>query len=176
MADTRREHLHRLATRLVRETEVIVVADLNAEGMGRSARGSREEPGRNVRQKAGLNRCLKDAAFGERVRQLEYQAACFGRTLIRVERFYPSSKTCAACGHRLDELRLGVREWTGPKCGTAHDRDINAARNLEAEGLRILEQTPAGAGEVRAPGDERACPVAVSARSPLRPSPCLEQG
>ena len=144
--------------------------DLNAEGMGRRARGTREEPGRNVRHKAGLNRSLKEAACGERVRPLEYKAACYRRTLIRVERFYPSAKTCPVCGHRLDAWRLDVREWTCPKCGTPHDRDINAARNLEAEGLRQLEKTPAATGKVRACAGQRPCPVAVSARSPRRPS------
>ena len=121
-------------------------------GMTASAKGDREQPGKQVRQKAGLNRAILDVAFSELARQIEYKAEWYGRTVLKVDRFYPSSKTCSACGHRLDELRLDVREWTCPKCGIEHDRDINAARNILREGLKRL--TPGGTGEVRASGGE----------------------
>jgi len=85
-----------------------------------------------------LSRALSDAAFGEIRRLLEYKAAWHGRTLVVVDRWYPSSKTCSCCGHVLKELALSVREWTCPACGACHNRDRNAAVNLLREGLRIL--------------------------------------
>ena len=116
----------------------------------------------DVRAKAGLNRAMRDVAFGEVSRQIAYKAAWYGRTVLKVDRFFPSSKTCSACGHRLDALPLDVRAWTCPRCHAGHDRDINAARNILREGLKQL--TPGGTGEVRASGGEGACSVAVSAR------------
>jgi putative transposase len=122
VAQQRRYATHQLTTRLVRENDVICIEDLNVRAMAR-----------------GLHaRAIHDAAFGEIRRQLRYKCAWYGRTLVEVDRFYPSSKTCSTCGHRLDELRLDVREWTCPKCGCEHDRDVNAAKNLLAEGLRQL--------------------------------------
>jgi transposase len=76
--------------------------------------------------------------LGEIRRQLKYKADWRDKILIDVDRWYPSSKSCSTCQHRLDELRLDVREWTCPKCGSCHDRDINAARNVLTEGLRQL--------------------------------------
>ena len=95
IADCRREHLHRLTTRLIRDNQTICLEDLNTRGMSASARGTRACPGKRVRQKAGLNRSLLDAAFGEFARQLAYKAEWYGRTLVQVGRFYPSSKTCS---------------------------------------------------------------------------------
>ena len=158
-----REHLHRLTTRLIRENQTICLEDLNSRGMSASARGPRACPGKRVRQKAGLNRSLLDASFGEFARQLAYKAEWYGRTLVQVDRFYPSSKTCSGCGHRLESLPLAVRQWRCPACGADHDRDHNAARNIEHEGLRQVRH-PEDTGEVRAFGGEGAFPVAVSAR------------
>lgn len=89
---------------------------------------------------------MSDASFGEFARLLEYKCAERGRTLVRVGRFYPSSKTCSGCGHRLDALPLSVRSWDCPACGAHHDRDVNAARNILAEGKRILSNTEGTAG------------------------------
>ena len=168
IADCRREHLHRLTHRLVHENQVIAVENLNAETMGRSARGTREAPGRNVRAKAGLNRSVKDAAFGELRRQLEYKAQWHGRTVVVVDRWFPSSKRCGACGDRHEGLRLSERRWRCPACDAEHDRDVNAAQNIEAERLRLLMH-PEDTGGVRASGGkrkgpQRTGPVAVSAR------------
>ena len=104
-----------------------------------------------------------DVAFGEFRRQLAYKSSWYGKTVIVVDRWFPSSKRCSACGHVLDELRLDVREWTCPKCGQVHDRDINAAANLLAEGLRQL----AGGDprDLRADAGS-ACPGAVPAQVP----------
>ena len=118
-----REHaLHTLTTRLVRDFDVISVEDLSVKGLAR---------GRHARS-------IQDVAFGELRRQLTYKSEWTGRVLVAVDRWYPSSKSCSACRHILDELRLDQREWNCPKCGTHHDRDINAAQNLLMEGLRQL--------------------------------------
>ncbi|PLY12445.1 MAG: transposase [Sedimenticola sp.] len=174
ITDCRREALHRFTTTLINDNQVIIVENLNVDGMGRSAKGTRETPGRMVKQKAGLNRSIRDAAFAELVRQLEYKADWYGRTLLKVDRFFPSSKTCSHCDHKLDELDLSVREWVCPKCGTQHDRDINAAINIEREGLRQLIH-PEDTGGVRAFGGEGACSAAVSARIVQPSNACLEQ-
>ena len=93
-----------------------------------------------------LAKAVSDASFGEFARLLEYKCAERGRTLVKVGRFYPSSKTCSACGHRLDALPLSVRVWDCPACGAHHDRDVNAARNILAEGKRVLSNTEGTAG------------------------------
>ena len=112
--------LHNLTTQLVREHDVICIEDLNVKGLARGWHA----------------RAVADAALGEIRRQLKYKCHWYGRRLIEVDRFYPSSRTCSnpRCGHVLDELRLDVREWTCPKCGVHHDRDVNAAKNLLAQG------------------------------------------
>jgi putative transposase len=81
-------------------------------------------------------------------RMLEYKARRYGRTVAVVDRWYPSSKTCSACGHLLDSLGLGTRHWTCPSCGARHDRDINAAKNILAAGLAVT----ACGGDVRRTG------------------------
>src|ERR1700738_3820522 len=131
------------------------------------------------------------AAFSEVRRQLTYKSSWYGKILETVDRWYASSKRCSECQYTLDELRLDERQWTCPRCGTCHDRDINAARNLLAEGLRQLagcgyRDPRVGAGcEDRAlrveAGD--ACPeedllaqgLAEEARSGQRNRACLEQ-
>ena len=115
IACIRRDCLHKLTTRLARAHEVIVIEDLNVKGM----MGNRH-----------LARAIADLGWYEFRRQLEYKVARFGGRLVVAGRFFPSSKTCSGCGHRLGELPLGVRAWDCPACGARHDRDINAAVNL----------------------------------------------
>jgi len=86
---------------------------------------------------------------------LAYKAERYGRTVIAVDRWYPSSKTCSACGHLLAELSLGTRYWTCPACGTHHDRDVNAAQNILAAGLAV---TACGGGVRRTETPRRSCP------------------
>ena len=83
-----------------------------------------------------------DASFGEIRRQLQYKSDWFGGRVVRIDRFYPSSQLCSVCGVKNPGLRLEDREWTCQNCGVHHDRDINAARNIHAEPLRLLNQTP----------------------------------
>jgi putative transposase len=83
-----------------------------------------------------LAKAIADVGWGELLRQVDYKAAWYGRTLIKIDRWYPSSKTCSKCGLVLEHLDLDEREWTCSQCRAHHDRDINAARNILAEGLR----------------------------------------
>lgn len=90
---------------------------------------------KNMVKNHHLAKAVSDAAFGEIVRQLTYKCEWYGREFIQIDAFFPSSKTCSHCGHVLDELKLSTRAWTCPECGTRHDRDHNAAKNILAEGL-----------------------------------------
>lgn len=132
IADLRRELTHQASHAIVAGAGLIAIEDLNVRGMSASAKGTAEQPGRRVRQKAGLNRAILDASLGELRRQIEYKAQWHSRELVVVDRWAPSSKSCSHCGHVLDDLPLSVRAWTCPDCGTEHDRDVNAACNLLA--------------------------------------------
>jgi len=133
---SRADFLHRTSARLVRDHDVIVIEDLAVKNMVRNRR---------------LAKAISDCGWGEFRRMLEYKAARAGRQLIVADRFYPSSKTCSACGHLLKELPLSTRVWVCPSCGTRHDRDVNAAKNILAAGLAV---TACGA-DVRHPGSSR---------------------
>lgn len=119
---SRADFLHRVSTRLVRDHDVIVVEDLAVKNMVRNR---------------SLAKAISDCGWGEFRRMLEYKVARAGRHLIAVDRWFPSSKTCSSCGHLLAELSLKTRHWTCPSCGTLHDRDINAAKNILAAGLAV---------------------------------------
>jgi putative transposase len=108
--------LHDLTTRLVRDYEVVAVEDLNVSGMVRNHH---------------LAKSISDAGFYAFRSMLEYKCAEYGRELVIAPRFMPSSKTCSHCGFKIDILPLNIREWVCPECGVIHDRDVNAAINLE---------------------------------------------
>jgi putative transposase len=127
VSDRRRDHLHQISTRLVRESQTLVIEDLHVAGMLRNHR---------------LARAISDASWAEFRRMIEYKAAWYGRTLVVVDRWLPSSKLCSACGRLQETMPLKVREWTC-SCGARHDRDVNAARNVLAAGLAV---TACGAG------------------------------
>ena len=127
IADRRVDHLHKLTTGLASTYAVLGMEDLHVAGMLRDHH---------------LALSLADAAFGEIRRQLQYKSDWFGGRVVRIDRFYPSSQLCSVCGVKYPGLRLEDREWTCQNCGTHHDRDINAARNIHAEALRLLNQTP----------------------------------
>jgi putative transposase len=84
-----------------------------------------------------LARSISDAAWGELLRQLEYKCQWYGRTLVKIDRWFPSSKRCGNCGHVVEKMPLNIREWDCPSCNTTHDRDINAAHNILAAGLAV---------------------------------------
>lgn len=140
-ADARADFQHKLTTGLIREHGVIAIEDLNVRGMTAGAKGTAEAPGKKVAQKAGLNRAILDAGFGEIRRQLEYKAQFYGRTIVLADRFAPTSKTCSECGAYQADMSLEVRTWTCPDCGAVHDRDTNAARNIlaMAAGGRLVD-------------------------------------
>ncbi|MBB5780614.1 RNA-guided endonuclease InsQ/TnpB family protein [Nonomuraea jabiensis] len=119
IADRRRDFLHKLSTRLVRENQVIAVEDLTVRNMVRNHR---------------FARAISDASWRELRSMLEYKAAWYGRTLVAVDRWFPSSKLCSACGALAGSMPLTIREWTCA-CGVVHDRDVNAAKNVLAAGL-----------------------------------------
>jgi putative transposase len=130
VGNLRRHQLDALSTRLAKSHGTVVVEDLNVRGMSRSARGTVEKPGSNVRAKAGLNRSLADQGFGVLRRMLEYKCRWYGSRLVVAPRFFPSSKRCSGCGVVCAELRLEERVFRCVACGLCLDRDLNAARNL----------------------------------------------
>lgn len=145
VADQRREFQHQLSRKIVDAAAVIAIEDLNLAALGRSM-------GRRA-----FRRSVADVGLGELRRQIDYKAAWAGRTVVRVDRFYPSSKTCGACGHVHTGLTLSDRRWACPACCTEHDRDINAAQNIEREGLRLLaEPTTPRSGGSHARGESTA--------------------
>ncbi|MGH8966014.1 MAG: RNA-guided endonuclease InsQ/TnpB family protein, partial [Actinomycetes bacterium] len=121
IADRRRDLLHKLTTRLVRENQTLVIEDLTV---------------RNMVKNHSLARAISDAAWHEFRSLLEYKADWYGREVVVVDRFFPSSKLCSHCGTLQDTMPLHVRTWTCD-CGTTHDRDVNAAKNLLAAGLAV---------------------------------------
>jgi putative transposase len=122
IADARTDFLHKLTTQLVRENQTIVVEDLAIKNMVKN-------------HKLALS--ISDASWGELIRQLTYKCEWYGRELIKIDRWFPSSKRCANCGHIVEKMPLNVREWECPKCEANHDRDINAANNILAAGLAV---------------------------------------
>ena len=123
VSDRRRDFLHQLTTRLVRDNQAVVIEDLSVRNMVRNHH---------------LARAISDAAWRQMRAMLAYKCEWYGRDLVVTGRWYPSSKTCSACGHAASSLPLAVREWECVNCGVRHDRDINAAVNIRAAGLAVL--------------------------------------
>jgi putative transposase len=106
VSNIRRDNLHKVTTKLLQENQLIVVETLNVKGM---------------MQNHKLAQAISDASWGELVRQLEYKVNWYGRTLVKIDRWFPSSKRCSHCGHTLKKLPLNIRDWTCLECGTHHD-------------------------------------------------------
>ncbi len=121
VGDTRRDWLHKLSTTMVRDNQAIYVEDLSVAGLGRTR----------------LAKSVHDAGWATFTAMLEYKAVRYGRTFGKVDRWFPSTRMCSVCGAVGEKLSLNVREWTCP-CGTTHDRDVNAARNIRAAGRADL--------------------------------------
>ncbi|GAA4238604.1 hypothetical protein GCM10022254_55250 [Actinomadura meridiana] len=122
IADRRRDFLHKLTTRLVHENQVVVIEDLNVAGMTRDH---------------SLARAISDAGWRQLRTMLEYKADWYGRELIVIDRWFPSTRTCSQCGTITQTMPLDVREWECSGCDARHDRDVNAARNVLAAGLAV---------------------------------------
>ncbi|GAA4487832.1 RNA-guided endonuclease TnpB family protein [Actinoallomurus oryzae] len=149
IADRRRDGLHKLTTRLVRDNQVVVIEDLTVE---------------NMLKNHALARAISDAAWSEFRQMLEYKAGWYGREVIVVDRWFPSSKLCSACGTVAEAMPLNVRMWTCG-CGTTHDRDVNAAKNLLAAGLAV---SACGAGVRPQRDSSRSGPSALKQETPRR--------
>ncbi|MFI9628641.1 RNA-guided endonuclease InsQ/TnpB family protein [Streptomyces sp. NPDC052042] len=150
IADRRRDHLHKLTSRLVRENQTLVIEDLTV---------------RNMVKNGALARAISDASWSEFRSMLEYKADWYGRDVVVVDRFFPSSKLCSNCGTLQSKMPLSAREWTCG-CGVTHDRDVNAAKNLLAAGLAV---TACGAGvrpQRRMPGGQSAMKQETPRREP----------
>ena len=125
ITNCRLDTLHKVSYQLVNENDLIVCEDLNVKGMIKNHK---------------LSKHIADASWGNFVTLLQYKCNWYGKELVKVNRFYPSSKTCGDCGWINQELKLSDREWTCNSCGVVHDRDVNASRNILKEGLKILGQ------------------------------------
>ena len=153
IADCRRENMHRATTRTVHENQVLCIESLGVKEITASARGTRACPGTGVAKRTRMNRALLDAAMGEMLRQIRYKSEWYGRRCIEVAPDFPSSGLCSVCATLNPHLTVDDIRWTCEACGTAHDRDENAAVNIEVEGLRTLIH-PEDTGGVRASGGE----------------------
>lgn len=134
ISNSRSDSIHKVTSKLASENQVVCVEDLNVEG---------------ILSNHKLAKAVSDAAFGEIVRQLEYKCKLHAGHLQKVDRWYPSSKTCSSCGHVEDEMPLQVRMWQCPVCHEEHDRDINAAKNILTEGLRLLSDKNGSVGHAQ---------------------------
>jgi len=114
------DFLHKSSNAIIKQFDTIIIEDLAVKNMVRNHK---------------LSKHISDVSWGEFVRQLEYKSEWKGKNIIRIDRFFPSSKTCSVCGYIKKDLKLKDREWTCPECNTKHDRDINASINIKKEGL-----------------------------------------
>lgn len=122
VANQRTDFLNKLSTEIIKNHDIICIEDLNTKGMLRNRK---------------LAKSISDVSWSSFVAKLQYKADWYGRTIIKVDQWYPSSQLCSICGHKDGKKPLHIREWTCPACHTHHDRDINASQNILNEGLRI---------------------------------------
>jgi putative transposase len=123
IANIRHNHLHQITSKIISENQTIVLEDLNVKNMMTN---------HNVAKSIG------DASWGELVRQINYKAGWYGRKVVKIDRYFPSSKTCSYCGYIKDDLTLKDREWDCIRCNSHHDRDYNASLNILKQGLNLL--------------------------------------
>lgn len=124
LGNRKKDYLHKLTTKLVRENDIICIEDLNVKGMLKNHT---------------LAKSIRDCSFSMIRSMLSYKCNWYGRKLVVIDRWSPTSKRCSCCGHVMPSMGLNVREWACPTCGLYHDRDINAAKNILDEGLKLLD-------------------------------------
>ena len=139
ISNVRQDFLHKLSRKIVDNNQIVVVENLNVKGMVRNHK---------------LAKAISDCSWGKFVNFLDYKLTQSGKLLIEIDRFFPSSKTCSKCHYKIDKLLLDIRSWTCPSCQTRHDRDENAAKNIRAEGIRIM-QTSLGTSDAAKGGNVR---------------------
>lgn len=154
-SNIRNNHLHQISSRIINENQVIVLEDLNVKGMVKNRR---------------LSKSISDCSWSELVRQLTYKADWYGREIIKIDRFYPSSKTCNECGFINDFLTLQDRKWTCPKCKTNLNRDLNAARNILRQGLNSKNKTVGTTGLAECLGGRPTAQKAIGNRLARKPT------
>ena len=123
ISDSRLDRLHKLSRKLINENQVVCIESLKVKNMIRNP---------------SLSKAIADTSWGELVRQLEYKGEWAGRSVVKIDQWFPSSKRCSGCGYIVSKLPLNIREWECPSCKAVHDRDINAAKNIKAQGHCVL--------------------------------------
>ena len=129
VANQRSDFLNKLSTEIIKNHDIICIEDLGVKDMLKNSE---------------LSKNISDVSWSEFVSKLEYKAKWYGKTIVKVDRFFPSTQLCSDCHHNDGKKSLSVRKWTCSYCGVHHDRDINASKNILAEGLRLLSETTAG--------------------------------
>ena len=138
IANSRMDNLHKVSTKLFKDYDLIIIEDLNVKGMVKNKK---------------LSKHISDVAWGKFVTILTYKSEWNDKVLVKIDRFYPSSKTCNCCGYINQNLTLSDRSWTCPACNTELDRDINASKNILSEGYKIINNISSGTDDYRR-GDE----------------------
>lgn len=141
IADCRNDFLHNLSTELVRDYDTICFESLAVKNMMARPKPKRDENGRYLpngrSRKKGLNRSIADSSWSKFTGYVEYKAEWYGKQIVKIDRFFPSSKRCHCCGYTMESLPLHIRQWTCPECDVTHDRDENAAKNILAVGQTV---------------------------------------
>ena len=124
ITNSRVDNLHKLSTELIKKYDIIYLEDLNIKGMIKNSK---------------LSKHIQDCSWGKFINFLDYKSKWNDKLVIKINRFYPSSKSCSDCGYINQGLKLDIREWLCPSCGSKHDRDINASKNIRKEGIKIYK-------------------------------------
>ena len=157
LANSRKDWQHKVSADIVKRYDTICIENLGVKQMEEKRKGGK---------KNRLSKSISDAGWSSLVAKIVYKAEMNDRTVVKVDRYYPSSKTCSVCGWKNDNLTLADRSWTCPECGTKHDRDKNAAVNILNEGLRVLSQkSSAGTVDYTGGGGVRSTSVGSRLRS-----------
>lgn len=154
LANGRKDWQHKVSADIVKRYDTICIEDLGVKQMEEKKKGGK---------KNRLSKSISDAGWSSLVAMIVYKAEMNDRTVVKVDRYYPSSKTCSVCGWKNDNLTLAQRSWTCLQCGTMHERDRNAAVNILNEGFRVLN-VRSSAGTVDYTGGGSVRPTSVGSR------------